>query len=196
MRRSRLGIVTWIALMGVLPFTETAALALPPGPASEVSLATADSPRTSLLDAPGSETVSDIRGAGSLRFSASNAFLLSESRLHVSQQAVAPPTPAAAEERVVHRKTADLYFWSVTGVLIASTVANAQAYVNCSNCTALPSAFHRSGVLYGVGLPLDVGFASLGFYLKKTGHRWWAAPGAAFAGGNTYLAYHWASRTQ
>ena len=182
--------------MGVLPFRETAALALPPGATSGRSLATADSPGTSLLDSPGSETVGDIRSFASLRFSAVNSGLLANSLLRVSQQAAPSPSPAAAEERVVHRKTADLYFWSVTGVLIASTVANAQAYVNCGNCTALPSAFHRSGVLYGVGLPLDVGFATLGFYLKKSGHRWWAAPGAAFAGGNTYLAYHWASRTQ
>ena len=86
-------------------------------------------------------------------------------------------------------------YWAVNGALVGATLADAQALSACPNCTFVPSAFHRSGLLYGAGLPADVLVMYLGYHLKKHGHRWWPVPAAALTAANAYLAYHFASST-
>jgi hypothetical protein len=86
-------------------------------------------------------------------------------------------------------------YWTVSGALVGATLADAQALSNCPNCTFVPSAFHRPGLLYGAGLPADILVMYLGYHLKKTGHRWWPVPAAALTVANAYLAYHFASST-
>lgn len=104
-------------------------------------------------------------------------------------------TSPAVQEHPSTAKVADWFYWSVNGALVAASVADAQTLVNCPNCTYIPQELHRPGVLYGVGLPVDVAVGYLGYSLKKKGHAWWAAPAIAFTVANAFLAYHWAANT-
>jgi len=85
-------------------------------------------------------------------------------------------------------------FHSVNAVMLASTVANAEAAMNCPTCTSLPSSLHHRTFFYGVGLPVDLGLGFIGYDLKKKGHRWWFVPALAMTAANAYLTYHWTSR--
>ncbi len=102
-----------------------------------------------------------------------------------------PDAPAARTETAHSgRKVLDWSYWTVNGALIGATVADAQALTDCTNCTYVPSTFHRPGLLYGAGLPADVIVMYIGYDLKKHGHRWWPAPAVALTVLNAYLAYH------
>jgi hypothetical protein len=79
--------------------------------------------------------------------------------------------------------------------MMGASVADAQTLSDCPNCTYIPSTLHRSGILYGVGLPADAAIAYIGYELKRGGHRWWFVPAVAMTVAHSYLAYHWAHST-
>ncbi len=103
----------------------------------------------------------------------------------------------AAKATAVHTgpRVMNWSYWTVNGALVGASVADVQALYNCPNCTFVPSAFHRPGLLYGAGIPADILVMYLGYHLKKNGHRWWPVPAAALTVANAYLAYHFASST-
>ena len=86
-------------------------------------------------------------------------------------------------------------FWIATGLLMASSAANAETLARCDNCTFLPYSLHRRGVTYGAGLSLDIAVTLLTRHYAHKGRLWWLVPDALLTAGNGFLAYHWASST-
>jgi ABC-type cobalt transport system substrate-binding protein len=81
----------------------------------------------------------------------------------------------------------------VTSMLFSSSIANVELTTRCLEngaCTKVPSALRSRGALYGVSLPADVGITVLGYYLRRSGHRWWFVPAAMFTVGNAIYAVH------
>lgn len=177
---------------------------------SENTLAANLAPSALLADTPGPTAASaDVRYATralALPTIGTNLFQPSSPQFGGSQLATLRPPPLLAdfspEEQVAantpprsFQKTIDASYWTVTAALAASSVANAEALYGCSNCAFLPASMHRRGVTYGIGVPVTVGVAYLGYYLKKNGHHWWYAPALALTAANGFLAYHWAAST-
>jgi len=101
------------------------------------------------------------------------------------------PEPVAQTKKVV----ADWKYFAVTGTMFASSVANSETLIRCSNCTVVTASMHRRGFTYGVGLSVDAATSYLSYKLKKQGRRWWFVPAVALTAANTYLSYHWRAST-
>lgn len=113
--------------------------------------------------------------------------LVSDSPQLALEKGTAPTSPV---------KVTGPWFWAVNAALLGASAANAETLHSCVNCTYIPANLHNRGVLLGIGLPIDIGIAYLGYHLKKNGHSWWYVPAAAFTGANAALAAHWALSTK
>jgi len=98
------------------------------------------------------------------------------------------PTPTAGGMQI-----ADKEFVVATGALFGSSVANVELTHRClenGECSLVPRALVRRRALYGVGLPADAGITVLGYYLKRSGRKWWFVPAAIVTAGNTIYGIH------
>jgi len=87
----------------------------------------------------------------------------------------------------------DKEFLMATGILFGSSIANVELTHRCLEndaCTLVPRALVRRRALYGVGLPADAGVTVLGYFLKRSGRRWWFVPAAIVTAGNTIYGIH------
>ena len=112
------------------------------------------------------------------------------------RSSAAPPSGLAP---IANPEVKDKQFFLVNGVMFASSIANVELTARCFNsgaCTAVPGPLRSRGALYGLGLPADVGATVLGYYLKRSGHRWWFVPAAAVTAGNVVYAIHAARQTR
>jgi len=83
--------------------------------------------------------------------------------------------------------------------MFASSVVNVEETNSClelHTCSFVPVAFRSRWVLYGAGIPAELGFAYLSYKLKEHRHRWWFVPAMVVTGANAYVAYHSATREQ
>jgi len=97
------------------------------------------------------------------------------------------PTPGGTQVPM------DKEFLITTGVLFGSSIANVELTHRCLEngaCSLVPRALVRRRALYGVGLPADAGITVLGYYLKRSGRRWWFVPAAIVTAGNTIYGIH------
>ena len=88
---------------------------------------------------------------------------------------------------------ADKEFLMATGILFGSSIANVELTHRCLEngaCSLVPRALVRRRALYGVGLPADAGVTVLGYYLKRSGRRWWFVPAAIVTAGNVVYGIH------
>jgi hypothetical protein len=97
------------------------------------------------------------------------------------------PAPVATGSRA-----ADWKYFGWNAALFGSSVADVEALMRCTGCTAVPLSLQRRSLLYGIGLPIDAGIAYVGYLQKRNGRRWWFIPAAAVAVANAGLTYHWA----
>lgn len=111
------------------------------------------------------------------------------------------PTSAASSAWSAVRPTAqgkqimamDKEFVLVNGLMFGSSIANVELTTRCLQngaCTMVPGGLRSRAALYGVGLPAEAGVAVLGYYLKRTGRRWWFVPAALVTAGNAIYAVH------
>jgi hypothetical protein len=87
----------------------------------------------------------------------------------------------------------DKEFALVNGLMFGSSIANVELTTRCLEngaCTMVPSGLRSRKRLYAVSLPADVGITALGYYLKRSGHRWWFVPAALVTAGNAIYAVH------
>jgi hypothetical protein len=101
----------------------------------------------------------------------------------------------------VDRSVVDRNYVLVTGGMIGSSILNTEFTMSCfakhPSCNDIPSFFHRRLVLYGIGLPADLGVAYLTYYMKKKHNHLWFVPAAVVTGANVVLgvrAYRWANQ--
>ena len=83
--------------------------------------------------------------------------------------------------------------------MFASSIVNVEETNSCleqHTCSFVPVAFRSRWALYGAGIPAELGFAYLSYKLKEHRHRWWFVPAMVVTGGNSYVAYHSATREQ
>jgi hypothetical protein len=114
--------------------------------------------------------------------------------LLVSETAQQAPEKSPAPASTV--KVATPWFWAINAALVGASVANTETLHSCVNCSYVPSNLHNRAISFGIGLPIDIGIAYLGYHLKKNGHNWWYAPAAVLTGANAALAAHWAASTK
>ena len=112
----------------------------------------------------------------------------------------APPA-AAGGPFWVDRSVVDRNYVLVTGGMIGASIVNTELTMRCfakhASCNDIPSFFHRRLVLYGIGLPADLGVAYLTYYMKKKHHHLWYVPAAVVTGANVVLAvraYRWTNQ--
>jgi len=98
----------------------------------------------------------------------------------------------------VDRSVADRNYLLVTGGMIGASIVNTELTMRCftkhASCNDVPSFFQRRLVLYGIGLPADLGVAYLTYYMKRKHSHLWYVPAAVVTGANVFLgyrAYHW-----
>ena len=106
------------------------------------------------------------------------------------------PAPAATGglSRAIDGK-----YMVVMGAMFASSIVNVEKTNTCleqHTCSFVPVAFRSRGALYGAGIPAELGVAYLSYKLKEHRHRWWFVPAMIVTGGNSFVAYHSATREQ
>lgn len=157
-------------------------------PAASVAAATSEVPVSALNNAANPPRVyAPNRIVSQPAFTRDRLLLVSESAQPAPEKSTAPASSV---------KVTGPWFWAVNAALLGASAANAETLHSCVNCTYIPANLHNRGVLLGIGLPIDIGIAYLGYHLKKNGHSWWYVPAAALTGVNAGLAAHWASSTK
>ena len=94
---------------------------------------------------------------------------------------VPPPSAVRSTPTPGGMQVADKEFVMATGILFGSSVANVELTHYClenGECSLVPRALVRRRALFGVGLPADAGITVLGYYLKRSGRKWWFVPAA------------------
>ena len=101
--------------------------------------------------------------------------------------------PPAAAAPIAGPEARDKYFMLVNGLMFSSSIADVELTNRCFQtpaCTAVPGPLRSRAALYGMGLTTDVGVSVLGYYLKRSGHRWWYVPAAIVTVGNVIYSVH------
>ena len=112
------------------------------------------------------------------------------------------PSPAAKDLRFsVDSHVADKSYWTMTGLMFSSSIADAELTVRCvgeGKCVQrLRNVPANRPQVYGIGIPGNVGIAYLTYYLKRKHSRFWSVPAAVVTVGNTYFAIrsaYWMSK--
>jgi hypothetical protein len=83
-------------------------------------------------------------------------------------------------------------FLAANGVLLGSTIANAEMIARCrpSACQAVPDAIRSRGALYGIGIPASLGVSYISYRLKRGGTKLWIVPVVLLTAGNLVYAVH------
>lgn len=165
----------WIALvLTVLLAASSLAIAQEPLRAPQAAAGAAQSPniadKKSLPDAPSAVASESSKGVQPAR----------------QITMVESPTPKAAA------KSADPTFWAMTGILLSSSLVNAEMIARCSpsSCQSVPDQLRNRPALYGIAIPASFGVSYLSYQLKKSKNRWWFAPAAAITAANVTYAAH------
>jgi hypothetical protein len=90
------------------------------------------------------------------------------------------------------RNVADAKFWTVTGVMTASTITASELAGECANehaCDFMGSLSGRRKT-YAVALPANFAMTFLTYELKKHHKRYWFVPAAASTAFTTVVAVH------
>lgn len=101
--------------------------------------------------------------------------------------------PPAASAPLPVLEAGNRHFVLVNSLMFASSIANVELSSRCFNsgaCTAVPGPLRSRPALYGMGLTTDVGVTVLGYYLNRSGHRWWFVPAAIVTTGNVIYSIH------
>ena len=94
---------------------------------------------------------------------------------------------------------ADKKYWGATGLMFGSTVADIELTQRCQEigqCSYAPPSLRSRAAMYGIGLPVNAGFAYLSYRMKKHHSPIWFAPQALMTGANAYVALHAYRRSQ
>lgn len=103
------------------------------------------------------------------------------------------PPPTASSGKVFDAKEAGWSFWAANAVIFGSSVAAAEMTHRCLEagaCRFVPDTFQRRRNMYLVGMPVAAGVSYFGYYLKRSGHRWWFVPAALVTAGNFVVITH------
>jgi len=97
-----------------------------------------------------------------------------------------------ATPRPVANSTLGATFLIANGMLLGSTIANAEMIGRCqpSACQSVPEAIRNRGDLYAIGIPASLGVSYISYRLKRSGTRFWIVPVALFTAGNVVYAVH------
>ncbi len=89
--------------------------------------------------------------------------------------------------------TADKKFWGLTGAMFGASVSDVELIYRCEaigTCSFLPPSMRRRMVMYGIGLPADLGITYLTYNMKRKHKQLWYLPSALVTGANLYVAMH------
>jgi hypothetical protein len=112
------------------------------------------------------------------------------------RQAAQDPPPAlqstAQAPRSPTSSSMGLTFVVANGMLLGSTIANAEAIARCrpSACQAVPDSIRSRPDLYGIGIPASLAASYISYRIKRGGSRWWIVPVAVLTAGNVVYAAH------
>lgn len=180
----------WLMTMAVGGTTVVAAQI---SPVKAFSAARVNSGRLAIVSVAGAVPVSDEQSA--IETSASS--LPDAPSAVAATQLAQEPAPVAAQPvqaapRPVANSTLGATFLIANGMLLGSTIANAEMIGRCqpSSCQSVPDAIRNRGDLYAIGIPASLGVSYISYRLKRAGTRFWLLPVAVFTAGNVVYAVH------
>jgi hypothetical protein len=100
-----------------------------------------------------------------------------EKRVRRAYDAIMRSPPLAGAEYGAQ----NLPYWAVTSAVVGSNVAAIELLQSClavNRCGAIPSVMRHRPAMYATGLGIATVVSGVGYYLRRSGNRWWFVPGA------------------
>jgi hypothetical protein len=119
--------------------------------------------------------------------------LTSPPSAHWLRRNTGAPPAATSGILYVDFKVANWSYWTMTGVMLGSSLTSAKLTQGCLHsgaCSDVPHAFRSDAAMYGAGLSAAAGVSYFTYYLKKKGYRWWFVPEVLVTVGNVVVSTH------